>query len=304
MKELEHIYKSSRHKSGCVEVELEAENLYQWKVHLDPDCNNNNNRPAAAASTSATRSFVLLELTFAETFPFTPPAVRVCSPISDSVRQSIRRKLPTKQSGWSAAQTVESILLQIASVLPTTRAPPEPLPPIPAQYFGQSDGTRIDDITEYLSITGWKGATAENVAARRFSLVVNCTPDPTRERFDERLDEYYQLPIDDSRRADLLQHLDHVIECIDKHRARGGRVLVHCTAGVSRSASVVLAYLVHSGGMSLRDTYRLVKGKRPIIAPNANFWEQLIDYEVRLRGTASVSMVLTKYEWAADVAVE
>ena len=42
-------------------------------------------------------------------------------------------------------------------------------------------------------------------------------------------------------------------------------VLVHCIAGVSRSATIVMAYLMKSQGMTLQQAHRLVKSKRPIV---------------------------------------
>lgn len=56
-----------------------------------------------------------------------------------------------------------------------------------------------------------------------------------------------------------------------------GRIFVHCREGVSRSAALVLAYLVRDQEMQLRDAVRLVRSKREI-SPNEGFLQQLIDY--------------------------
>ena len=61
-------------------------------------------------------------------------------------------------------------------------------------------------------------------------------------------------------------------------------MLVHCFAGVSRSASVVLAYLMREHGLSLRAAFKLAKAKRPFINPNEGFRVQLQKYEQELRG--------------------
>jgi len=59
----------------------------------------------------------------------------------------------------------------------------------------------------------------------------------------------------------------------------GGAVLVHCVAGVSRSASICLAYLLKYRTRSLRAAYHLMCEKRPLVRPNIGFWRQLIRYE-------------------------
>jgi hypothetical protein len=56
----------------------------------------------------------------------------------------------------------------------------------------------------------------------------------------------------------------------------GRNVMVHCKAGASRSAAVVLAYLVNVG-MPLEDAVGLVRSKREI-APNNGFLQRLVLY--------------------------
>ena len=67
-------------------------------------------------------------------------------------------------------------------------------------------------------------------------------------------------------------------ECIDfiKTALSTGKVFVHCYAGVSRSATIVLAYLMQERGLSFHAAYKLVKSKRPFISPNDGFKKQLL----------------------------
>ena len=59
-------------------------------------------------------------------------------------------------------------------------------------------------------------------------------------------------------------------------------MLVHCQAGISRSPTIVIAYLMNKMQMRMNDAYNMVRDKRPIIAPNLVFMSQLMDYEVKL----------------------
>ncbi|XP_053956699.1 dual specificity protein phosphatase 19 [Anastrepha ludens] len=67
---------------------------------------------------------------------------------------------------------------------------------------------------------------------------------------------------------------------INKAKLANGRVLVHCNAGVSRAASVVIGYLMLERDMLFEDAYALVKSQRECIQPNAGFIEQLKNLKI------------------------
>lgn len=69
----------------------------------------------------------------------------------------------------------------------------------------------------------------------------------------------------------------------------GGCVLVHCLAGRSRSAALVLAYLVKHLDLSLRSAFLHLRACRPAVRPNSGFFSQLIEFERQIRGSTSVS---------------
>jgi protein-tyrosine phosphatase len=65
---------------------------------------------------------------------------------------------------------------------------------------------------------------------------------------------------------DLDEYLESATAFIARHIAHGC-VLVHCGAGVSRSAAVVIAYLCRYAGMSYSEALGFVKAKRPQVGP-------------------------------------
>ncbi|XP_072289448.1 dual specificity protein phosphatase 18-like [Eucyclogobius newberryi] len=103
--------------------------------------------------------------------------------------------------------------------------------------------------------------------------------------------EHVHIPVADSPTSRLSLCFDRVADLIERQAERGGRTLLHCNAGVSRSAALCLVYLMKHRGVSLLEAHTWVKRCRPIARPNPGFWRQLIQYESELRGKASVHMV-------------
>lgn len=65
----------------------------------------------------------------------------------------------------------------------------------------------------------------------------------------------------------------------DEVKKLQGRVLVHCYAGISRSATICLAYIMKSKRLTLDTAFDFVKSKRNVISPNLNFMQQLMEFE-------------------------
>jgi len=87
-----------------------------------------------------------------------------------------------------------------------------------------------------------------------------------------------QVNVADMVNEDLLSHFEKSNKFI-KEGIHHGNVLVHCYHGVSRSTTLVLAYLMKSKKWSLARALDEVKAKRPIICPNEGFINQLELYE-------------------------
>ncbi|GCC20179.1 dual specificity protein phosphatase 10-like [Chiloscyllium punctatum] len=93
---------------------------------------------------------------------------------------------------------------------------------------------------------------------------------------------YKRLPATDNSKQNLRQYFEEAFEFIEEAHQCGKGVLIHCQAGVSRSATLVIAYLMKHTLMTMTDAYKYVKGKRPIISPNLNFMGQLLEFEMDL----------------------
>ncbi|XP_061693689.1 dual specificity protein phosphatase family protein [Syngnathoides biaculeatus] len=82
---------------------------------------------------------------------------------------------------------------------------------------------------------------------------------------------YCGIPAEDSDHFDLSRYFKHAADFIHKGlKYNQGKVLVHCIMGVSRSASLALAYLMLRQRLNLQDALRHIVQKRAIY-PNRNF---------------------------------
>ena len=82
--------------------------------------------------------------------------------------------------------------------------------------------------------------------------------------------EYARIPIKDKPDVDVSVFFNHSSSYIE-NRIRDGNIFIHCYAGISRSSSIVIAYLIIKKKYSYKDAYNLVKSKRPCIRPNKGF---------------------------------
>lgn len=74
----------------------------------------------------------------------------------------------------------------------------------------------------------------------------------------------------------------------------GHGVLVHCQAGVSRSATIVIAYLMKHTLMTMTDAYKYVRSRRPVVSPNLNFMGQLLEFERDLNSGVTPRILMPK----------
>ncbi|TNV78290.1 hypothetical protein FGO68_gene7414 [Halteria grandinella] len=97
-----------------------------------------------------------------------------------------------------------------------------------------------------------------------------------------RLFNYKLIKILDTPSANLKVHFQTCIAFIRDALNRGGCVLVHCYAGISRSATIVIAYLMQEHGFSLKQALIYVKQRRNFIHPNEGFRRQLLAFQREL----------------------
>merc|ERR1712100_979737 len=121
--------------------------------------------------------------------------------------------------------------------------------------------------------------------------------------------EYMEVNVIDAPGSDISAFFDDAVAFIHQARQReGSNVLVHCFRGVSRSATIVLAFLFRhevplmprKDGTQDQTTTELTKGelldylreRRPSVAPNTGFWGQLLRIKRDVDGSSAPAALL------------
>ena len=107
-----------------------------------------------------------------------------------------------------------------------------------------------------------------------------------------------RVPVNDSYQEKLSPYFEQAFKFIgwsfenihkenesftDSVRKNNSAVLVHCLAGISRSPTLAIAYIMQSFYMTSDEAYTYVKRKRPSISPNFNFMGQLLEFEKHMK---------------------
>ncbi|KAM4651826.1 dual specificity protein phosphatase 7 [Discoglossus pictus] len=122
-------------------------------------------------------------------------------------------------------------------------------------------------------------ANLDILAKYNIKYILNVTPNLPNKFEHNGEFKYKQIPISDHWSQNLSQFFPDAISFIDEARTKKCGILVHCLAGISRSVTVTVAYLMQKLNLSLNDAYDFVKRKKSNISPNFNFMGQLLDFE-------------------------
>ncbi|EPQ11037.1 Dual specificity protein phosphatase 18 [Myotis brandtii] len=176
---------------------------------------------------------------------------------------------------------------------PSPPPPPPPPPPrsVPTEALPQPLRTRgLSQLTSSLYIGN---AVAANnrylLTTNRITTVINISVEIVN-TFIENI-QYVKVPVPDSPRARISDFFDAIADYIHGVELCQGRTLVHCHAGISRSSTVCMAYLMKYHSLSLHEAHIWTRACRPVIRPNHGFWEQLIEYEFKLFARNTVRMI-------------
>jgi protein phosphatase slingshot len=132
-------------------------------------------------------------------------------------------------------------------------------------------------IPNFLYLSGEEGAINKQILLDyKINTIINVT-DNIPNLFPE-LFTYHNIYIMDRLDQKISDYFNSTIKLLENIRKNNGKVLVHCSAGKSRSATIVIAYIMKTQNMQFTEAYEFVKARRNVIDPNLGFIGQLIQF--------------------------
>lgn len=131
---------------------------------------------------------------------------------------------------------------------------------------------------------GNKQAAADRELLRGNGVVAVCAVG-ARQIFNDDL-VYFHVSIEDDGSQSMLPHFHSATDFIHSHRARGA-VLVHCKGGISRSPTMVIAYLMKYEHLSLLTAMEVCQKARPAARPRSTFLQDLEHFSEYLQNEAA-----------------
>lgn len=137
-------------------------------------------------------------------------------------------------------------------------------------------------VAEELYISSYQVASDRDCLTRhKITHIVNTAADICNNCFPDQF-KYLTYFLKDSNSEQISLLFYRTLEWIHAAVTEGGRVLVHCKEGVSRSATIVMAYLMWRFEMSFDSAHETIRKVRPICNPNTGFICQLLVLGKRL----------------------
>ena len=151
--------------------------------------------------------------------------------------------------------------------------------------FIEKQLSAISKITTEICISDYKSAGNES-RLKKLNITHVLDVSDGKERKYHTL-QYFRIKIQDSKTENLRTHLPIAFGHIRSCQEAGGKMLVHCQMGQSRSVSIVIAWLMYSDHVtgkkaSFSESYLKVQKVRSIASPNEGFCTSLLEFEKEL----------------------
>jgi protein tyrosine/serine phosphatase len=151
---------------------------------------------------------------------------------------------------------------------------------------GLAPFNNADLIVPNLWLGNMRAASDENfLRQHNIEIVFNCTKDIP---FHSSIRKRYRVPVDDNLEAEEIRNLElwafEIQYKLMKEYKTGKPILIHCAAGMQRSAAVTAMFLISQYRCTTDEAIVYIKSKRPIaFLGNANFYKSIKQFENAFR---------------------
>lgn len=175
------------------------------------------------------------------------------------------RRPPGLETAAFCLQTVEESTVHDTPHVDAARCPP------------------MDNIMDFVFIGSWRDLEMpDKLQSAGITHVLSVAKECSVPGFSEaKLDGFAtkKIPLDDNQHENLQHYIDDACEFIERARNCGGKCLVHCRRGISRSPAIVVGYLMRHHGHRYDSAVKFVEQRRTCISINLAFREFLATYE-------------------------
>ena len=139
-------------------------------------------------------------------------------------------------------------------------------------------------IPDFLYLSSYNAAKNRDLLEQnKITHIINCAADFCENLFNQdKKFTYLSFYLKDHVIENIECLFYECIKFIENAKEKGGRVLVHCIQGISRSVTIVIAYLIFSKKISYDKAFNIVQEQREIASPNFGFSIQLQNFFMRL----------------------
>lgn len=149
-------------------------------------------------------------------------------------------------------------------------------------------------VIDMLFIGSARSAENDSLSFHNFDAIINTSSEIN---VPETVKKFIKINIDDSNKVFVCDNFNEINSFINANK----KVLIHCAAGISRSVTFVIAYLICMHKFSLVEAIKYLKSKRSIILPNDGFLVQLILYEIHILHNSNQQITSAKWRDAMNL---
>ena len=235
-----------------------------------PNCINNSNSNNSSSNTTSIVENVKLPNNTVNIVPnFNSPALTSRVGIDETINTSRPNGIGKK----AAASVTISNISAAANIMGETERRSLKLAAVEHE---------CSEILPYLFVSGESVArNLKLLQSKGITTIINCAGVECKNCFENDF-QYVTIKLSDSKTARLDRYIYSIINKIETVRKNGGRVLIHCWQGVSRSVSFVVAYLMWKNNLNFENAKNTVRKVRNVARPNMGFQCQLMEWR-RLR---------------------